>query len=46
MTRGAQDLAVTVIPDSGTDELAGLTGTMTIEIKDGKHFYGLDYTIP
>ena len=46
MTRGAQDLAVTVIPDSGTDELTGITGTMTIEIKDGKHFYGLDYTIP
>ena len=46
MTRGAQDLAVTVIPDSGTEELKGITGVMTIDIKDGKHFYGLDYTIP
>jgi len=45
MTRGAQDLAVTVIPDSGTDELTGIAGTMTIDIKDGKHFYGFDYTI-
>jgi hypothetical protein len=46
MTRGAQDLAITVIPDSGTEELAGITGTMTIDIRDGKHFYGFDYTLP
>jgi hypothetical protein len=46
MTRGAQDLVITVIPDSGTGELAGITGTMTIEIRDGKHFYGFDYTLP
>jgi hypothetical protein len=46
MTRGAQDLAITVVPDSGTEDLKGITGTMTIEIRDGKHFYGLDYTIP
>ena len=35
MNRGAQTLAITVVPDSGTDELTGITGTMTIEIKDG-----------
>ena len=46
MTRGAQDLVITVIPDSGTDALTGITGTMTIEIKDGKHYYGFDYTLP
>jgi len=46
MTRGVQDLAITVIPDTGTEELTGISGTMTIEIKDGKHFYGMDYTIP
>jgi hypothetical protein len=46
MTRGAQDLVITVIPDSGTEQLAGITGTMTIEIRDGKHFYGFDYTLP
>lgn len=46
MTRGAQDLVITVIPDSGTEELAGISGTMTIEIRDGKHFYGFDYTLP
>ena len=46
MTRGAQDLAIAIIPDSGTEELKGIAGTMTIDITDGKHFYGIDYTIP
>jgi hypothetical protein len=46
MTRGAQDLAITIVPDSGTGELAGITGTMTIDIRDGKHYYGLDYSLP
>ena len=46
MTRGAQDLVITVIPDSGTEELKGITGMMTIDIRDGKHFYGFDYTLP
>jgi hypothetical protein len=46
MTRGAQDLTISVVPDTGTDELKGISGTMTIDIKDGKHFYGFDYTIP
>jgi hypothetical protein len=34
-----------VIPDSGTEELKGIAGTMTIDIRDGKHFYGFDYTL-
>jgi hypothetical protein len=46
MTRGAQDLVISVIPDTGTEALAGISGTMTIEIKDGKHFYAIDYTLP
>jgi uncharacterized protein DUF3224 len=46
MNRGAQDLTIIVIPDSGTDGLKGIAGTMTIDIKDGKHFYGFDYTLP
>jgi hypothetical protein len=46
MTRGAQNLIITVIPDSGTEELKGITGTMTIDIRDGKHFYGIDYSLP
>jgi hypothetical protein len=43
--RGAQSLALSVVPDSGTGELTGLSGTMSIDIKDGKHFYTFSYTI-
>ena len=45
MTRGASQLSVTVVPDSGTGELVGLAGKMTINIVDGKHFYKFDYTV-
>jgi hypothetical protein len=45
MNRGAPQLTVTVVPDSGTGQLAGLAGTMTIQIADGKHSYEFDYTI-
>src|SRR5690606_4180756 len=34
MDRGAPTLTITVVPDSGTDELAGLTGTMTITVTE------------
>jgi hypothetical protein len=46
MTRGALTLSVTVIPDSGTGQLTGLTGRMAINIVDGKHFYDFDYALP
>lgn len=45
MTRGTPTLSVTVVPDSGTDELLGLTGQMNIVIADGKHFYEFHYTL-
>ena len=45
MTRGAPQLSVTVVPDSGTGDLAGLSGKMDIKITDGKHFYEFDYSI-
>lgn len=38
-------LTLMTVPDSGTGELAGLAGTMTIVIADGKHSYALDYTL-
>ncbi|KRA16287.1 DUF3224 domain-containing protein [Lysobacter sp. Root604] len=46
MDRGTPALALRVVPDSGDDELSGLSGTMTIEIADGKHYYDFDYTLP
>ena len=45
MNRGAPSLSVTVVPDSGTGELAGLSGKMNIVITGGKHFYEFDYSI-
>lgn len=45
MTRGAPQLAVIVVPDSGTGELVGLTGKMDIIIEDGKHSYDFEYTL-
>jgi hypothetical protein len=45
MTRGAAQLSVTVVPDSGTDELAGLAGRMMIHIDGGRHSYDFDYTL-
>lgn len=46
MTRGAPELSVTVVPDSGTGQLIGLAGKMNIIITDGKHSYEFDYTLP
>jgi len=46
LTRGEGSLVIHVIPDSGTDALTGLSGTMQIVIADGKHTYIFDYEIP
>ncbi len=45
MDRGAPSLSLTVVPDSGSGELAGLRGSMKIDIVDGKHYYTFDYTL-
>ena len=45
MNRGEGSLKVVVIPDSGTEELTGLGGSMSIKIEDGKHYYEFDYQI-
>jgi hypothetical protein len=45
MNRGAPELSVTVVPDSGTAEVQGLSGKLEIKIDDGKHFYEFEYTL-
>ena len=45
MTRGVGELTITVIPDSGTDELVTLRGKMNIIIADGKHSYEFEYEL-
>ncbi|MBP9085198.1 MAG: DUF3224 domain-containing protein [Kofleriaceae bacterium] len=46
MDRGEPTQSITVVPDSGTDGLVGLTGSMTVDIADGKHFYNFSYALP
>jgi hypothetical protein len=46
MTRGAPQLSISVVPDSGTDELLGLAGELAITIADGKHSYAFEYSLP
>jgi hypothetical protein len=46
MTRGEPRLSVIVVPDSGTGQLVGLSGSMTIIIAEGLHSYEFEYTLP
>ena len=46
MTRGDRQLAITVVPDSGTGALTGLEGRLDIRVTEGKHFYEFDYSLP
>ena len=45
MDRGDARLAVTIVPDSGTGELTGISGTLQIDNDQGEHSYVLDYRI-
>lgn len=46
MNRGEDSLEITVVPDSGTDELSGITGSFAIAIAEGKHTYDFTYQLP
>ena len=47
MTQNVPLLSITVVPDSGTGQLEGITGKMTITIAaGGKHSYDFEYTLP
>jgi hypothetical protein len=46
MARGTPAQSISVVPDSGSGDLAGLAGHMTISIVDGRHSYHFDYTLP
>jgi hypothetical protein len=47
MTRGLPGLLITVVPDSGTGALEGISGVMQIRVEGGnKHFYDFDYSLP
>ena len=46
MTQNLPQLTISIVPDSGTDELKGITGKMIINIAAGKHSYDLEYMLP
>jgi len=46
MSGGNYNMSITVVPGSGTGDLAGIAGTFTIIIANGKHSYTFDYTLP
>ena len=46
MGHGSMHLEVTVVPDSGRDQLTGITGMLNIIIADGKHSYDFEYSLP
>jgi len=46
MNRGQSQLSITIVPDSGTDELTGIAGEMLLTIEQGKHHYEFRYTLP
>lgn len=46
MERGTPRQSITVIPDSGTGQLTGLSGELRIEVSDGQHRYVFDYDLP
>ncbi len=45
MNRGNPSQSITVVPDSGTDDLAGLSGEMTIDVVEKVHYYNFHFTL-
>jgi hypothetical protein len=46
MDRGQPSLEVRIVPDSGSGELAGISGSLAIRIEGKQHFYDLEYELP
>ena len=45
MAHGAQEMSITVVPDSASEELTGLSGRMKIIIEGGRHAYEFEYSL-
>lgn len=45
MNRGTAEMRIRVVPDSGTGELEGIAGTMTIGVEGKQHYYYFEYTV-
>ena len=45
MHDGANDLTITIVPGSGTGDLFGISGKLTLSIVGNQHYYEIDYTL-
>ena len=45
MSKSDDFLLLEVVPDSGTNELGGISGKMAIKIEEGQHFYEFEYKL-
>jgi hypothetical protein len=43
---GGSELDIRIATGSGTGQLAGIAGSLAIDIREGKHYYALTYTLP
>ena len=46
MSGGVDRLSIAIVPDSGTGELTGITGELTLKVVEGEHRYELVYSLP
>lgn len=46
MSGGADQLSITIVPNSGTEQLTDITGTLAIKRDEGKHYYEFDFVLP
>ena len=46
MTGGVDQLSIAIVPDSGTGQLSGIAGQMTLQVVGGEHRYELVYSLP
>ncbi|QJR79791.1 DUF3224 domain-containing protein [Alteromonas pelagimontana] len=46
MHQGDQSLVIDIVPDSGSGELTGIAGTMSITVNEGQHIYELEFSFP
>ncbi|RFB78010.1 DUF3224 domain-containing protein [Methylovirgula sp. 4M-Z18] len=46
MIRGTPAQSIVVVPDSGTGDLSGLSGSLKITITEGQHAYTFEYMLP
>lgn len=42
----AKSLVVEIVPGTGTEGLAGISGTMHVDIVDKQHLYTIEYSLP